>query len=94
MHHFTLEGQYKELLAHYGLDAGAVLRKAQLPEDILNHKTIVMKEAEYYRFLTAIGSLADNPALPVKMAREVQPERPRLPQAAGTLQAAHRPDDV
>lgn len=74
MHHFRLEGQYKELLAHYGLDAGTVLRKAQLPEDILNHKTIVMKEAEYYRFLTAIGALADDPALPVKMAREVQLE--------------------
>lgn len=74
MQKFTLEGQYRELLTAYGLDVRAVLRKARLPEDTLNHKTIVLQEAEYYRFIAAIGLLSENPALPIEMATSVQIE--------------------
>lgn len=74
MQKFTLEGDYRGLLQQYGFDVRAVLRKARLPEDILSHKTLVMQEEEYYRFLCAIDHLADDPELPVRMATGVQIE--------------------
>lgn len=58
MNHFIVDGRYKELLKYYGIDAGEVLKKAQLPEDILNHSPITMKEEEYYRFLAAVGAVS------------------------------------
>lgn len=74
MNHFIVDGRYKELLAAYGLDAGQVLKKARLPEDLLNHKTLTMKEEEYYRFLSAIDSIANDPKLPIRMATGSQIE--------------------
>lgn len=56
------------MLKFFGLDVGTVLKKARLPEDILNHKSIRMKEREYYRLLTAIEEVSGNPELPIKMA--------------------------
>ena len=70
MNHFTIDGRYKDLLRHYGLDVSEVLRKAQLPGDALNHETVSLTEDEYYRLLDAIGSLADDSQLPVRMATE------------------------
>ncbi|MGN0159910.1 MAG: hypothetical protein ACI4AQ_00795 [Lachnospiraceae bacterium] len=54
MNHFILDGRYKDILEYHGINASEVLRKAMLPGDILNHKTITMKEEQYYRFLDAI----------------------------------------
>jgi AraC-like DNA-binding protein len=68
MNHFIIDGRYEDLLKYYGIDMHAVLKKAQLPEDIFRHKTITMKEEEYYRFLSAVSVLSEDPALPVQMA--------------------------
>ena len=54
--HFIVNGKYKDLLKYYNLDIREVLRRAALPEDILNHKPIHMQEDEYYRFMDAIAS--------------------------------------
>ena len=40
---------------------------ATVPEDILNHRTINMQEAEYYRFMEAIACSSEDRALPVKV---------------------------
>lgn len=74
MKHFIVDGRYKELLKYYGLDIREILRRAMLPEDILNHKTINMQEAEYYRFMEAIASSSEDPALSVKLATTAQIE--------------------
>lgn len=68
MNHFIIDGKYEDLLKYFGIDPGAVLKKAQLPEDIFRHKTVTMKEEEYYRFLDAVPQVSDDPELPVKMA--------------------------
>lgn len=74
MNHFIVDGRYKELFANYGLDVGQVLKKARLSEDLFNHKTLTMKEEEYYRFLSAVDSMAADPKLPVRMATASQIE--------------------
>lgn len=68
MNKFILDGRYADLLAHHGIRIEEALRKAQLPGDAFCHKPPVMKEADYYRFMEAVGSLSDDPELPIKLA--------------------------
>lgn len=64
MNHFIVDGKYKDLLQQAGLDVTEILRRAGLPDDILNHKTIAMQEEQYYRFMQAIGeSMPDDKAV-------------------------------
>lgn len=72
MNRFILDGQYKELFAAYGVDLGAVLKKARLPEDLLNHLKITLTEDVYYRFLAAVGQVAPDPELPIRLASGAQ----------------------
>ena len=74
MNHFIIDGRYEDLLRYFELDPAAVLKKAQLPEDIFRHRTITMKEEEYYRFLDAVSQLSEDPELPVKVATQNQIE--------------------
>lgn len=67
MNHYIVDGRYKDLLKYYGMDIGEVLKKAQLPEDILNHTTITMKEEEYYRFLSAIDAVSHKKELAIEL---------------------------
>lgn len=68
MNHFIVDGRYRDLLEYHGIDVSEVLRKAMLPGDILNRRTITMKEDQYYRFLTAIESVGNIPGLAVKLS--------------------------
>lgn len=74
MKHFIADGKYKDLLKYYGMDIREILRRAMLPEDILNHKTINMQEEEYYRFMESIASSSNAPDLSVKLATTSQIE--------------------
>lgn len=74
MEHFIVDGRYKDLLKYHGIDAGIVLKKAQLPEDILNHKSITMKEEEYYRFMEAIDIVGCDSTMPIKLSTTTQIE--------------------
>lgn len=68
MNRFIIDGRYADMLAWHGLDIEAVLRKAQLPGDAFKHKTVTMSEEKYFRFLEAVGSLMEDPALPIQIA--------------------------
>ncbi len=74
MNHFMIDGRYKDLLAYHGLDVQAVLKKAGLPEDILDRKTPVMREGDYYSLLEAVDCLSDDPMLPIKLSTTNQIE--------------------
>lgn len=74
MNHFMIDGRYKDLLTYHGLDVGMVLKKARLPEDLLNHRNPVMKENEYYRFMEAIEQVSNNPEMPIKLSTTDQIE--------------------
>ena len=68
MQKYILDGRYKDLLQYHGINVEEVLKKAQLPGDALNHRTPTMTEEGYYRFMTAIGDLSDDDALPIKLS--------------------------
>lgn len=75
MNHFLVDGRYKDIIEYHGIDVSCVLRKAKLPGDILNHKTITMKEDQYYRFLDAIEAAANVPAMAIKLSTSESIER-------------------
>lgn len=68
MNHFIVDGRYKEILEYHGINVSQVLKKAMLPEDILNHKNITMKEDQYYSFLNAINDVSGIKGLPLKLS--------------------------
>lgn len=74
MNHYILDGRYKDLFKLFDLDVEIILKKAKLPEDILNHKSIKMYEKDYYQLLTVIGEISKDPELPIKMATTSQIE--------------------
>lgn len=74
MNHYILDGRYKDLFKLFDLDVEIILKKAKLPEDILNHKSIKMDEKDYYQLLTVVGEISKDPELPIKMATTSQIE--------------------
>ena len=74
MNHFIIDGRYEDVLKYFGINPATVLKKAGLPDDVFRHKTVTMKEEEYYRFLNAVPQVSDDPELPVKMATAGQIE--------------------
>ena len=74
MNHYILDGRYKDLFKLFDLDVEIISKKAKLPEDILNHKSIKMYEKDYYQLLTVIGEISKDPELPIKMATTSQIE--------------------
>lgn len=75
MNHFIVDGRYKDILEYHGINVSEVLRKAKLPGDILNHKTITMKEEQYYRFLDTFESIGNIPGMAVKLSTSESIER-------------------
>lgn len=65
---FILDGRYGDLLQYYGINVEEALKKAGLPEDTFAHKTPILKEEEYYRFMQAVGDLTKDPAMALKIA--------------------------
>lgn len=68
MNKFILDGRYGDLLKYFGINMDEVLRKAQLPGDAFAHKTPVMSEEEYYRFMDVLGERITDPEMPIKIA--------------------------
>lgn len=68
MDKFILDGRYGDLLKFHGINLDSVLKKAKLPGDTFAHKTPTLTEAEYYRFMEAIGTLSDGAATAIKLS--------------------------
>lgn len=68
MDRFIVDGRYKDILEYHGIDVSEVLKRAMLPGDILQHRTITMKEEQYYRFLDSIERVGNVPGLAVSLA--------------------------
>ena len=68
MKRFVIDGRYGDMLAFHGMSLEEVLRKAGLPGDSFKHKTVTMSEADYFRFLEAIGTLMSDPGMPIRIA--------------------------
>lgn len=68
MNRFIIDGRYGDLLKFYGISVEEALRKAELPEDVFSHKTPVMKEEDYFKFMEAVGTLVVDRETLVKIA--------------------------
>ena len=74
MGRFVIDGRYEAMLSHFGINVEEALRKAELPGDIFKHKTPVMTEEQYYRFLDVVGGMNADPEMPIKIATANQIE--------------------
>ena len=55
MDNYILDGQYGKYLGQNGIRVGEALRKAGVAEDLFSRKRPTLSEADYYRFMDAVG---------------------------------------
>ena len=68
MDKYILDGQYGKYLEMIGVRVGEALKAAGVPEDLFSRKKPVLDEADYYRFMDAVGKQVTDPALPIMIA--------------------------
>ena len=68
MDKYVLDGQYGKYLEMVGIKAGEALKAAGVPEDLFSHKKPVLDEADYYRFMDAVGNQVQDPTIPIAVA--------------------------
>ena len=68
MNKFLVNGRYGDLLAFFGISVEEVLKKAQLPGDAFQHRTVTMREEDYYRFVETVGSFVPDSRLAIQIA--------------------------
>ena len=68
MDRYILDGQYGKYLEMIGVKVGEALKAAGVPEDLFSRKKPVLDEADYYRFMDAVGKQITDPTLPIMIA--------------------------
>lgn len=68
MEKFIIDGRYGQVLIANGINPSAVLKAAGLPIDTFAHQRLKLTEADYFKMIDSIDSLAENPLLPTKLA--------------------------
>lgn len=68
MDKYILDGQYGKYLNMIGIRIGEALKTAGVPEDLFSRKKPVLDEADYYRFMDAVGAQITDPQLPIVIA--------------------------
>ena len=68
MDKYILDGQYGKYLEMIGVKVGEALKEAGVPEDLFSRKKPVLDEADYYRFMDAVGNQITDPSLPIAIA--------------------------
>ena len=71
---YTLSPGMGLLVTDLGLSVSDVLRRAQLPENLLNRSPVRLHAEEYYRLWNALEQEADMPDLPIRMAQAISVE--------------------
>ncbi len=68
MDKYVLDGQYGKYLEMVGIRVGEALKTAGVPEDLFSHKKPILDEADYYRFMDAVGNQVKDPTIPIAIA--------------------------
>lgn len=71
---FTIEPSLQVLLRDIGVQPRAVLRRAELPEDLFSREQIALSTPEYFRLWTAVEKEVDNPTFPIRLGEAVRSE--------------------
>ena len=74
MEKYILDGQYGKYLEMIGVKVGEALKASGVPEDLFSHKKPTLDEADYYRFMDAVGKQIKDPQLPITVATADQIE--------------------
>lgn len=74
MKRFPVDPNYAALLRGQGISVSAVLRRAQLPEDLFSRRDAALNTAEYLRFMTSIGEAVQGTDLPIRLVTAEQIE--------------------
>lgn len=74
MEKYILDGQYGKYLEMIGVKVGEALKASGVPEDLFSHKKPTLDEADYYRFMDAVGRQIKDPQLPITVATADQIE--------------------
>lgn len=65
---------WKAILAQVGVDYVDVLRRAQLPEDLLNRDNVRLTTESFFRFFEALDASVDDPRFWVRLTEATHPE--------------------
>ena len=68
MKYFVLDKNYGAYLAGMGFSVEAVLKKAQLPEDLFARQVPSLTTEAYFRFMQAVDALSPDTQTPVRLA--------------------------
>lgn len=71
---YALDATWRLLLKDLGVSAARVLRRAGLPEDLLNHSAVRLEAASFYRFWDSLSTEVADPLLPIRLCRAVRSE--------------------
>lgn len=64
----------RSVLQDLGIEAANVLRRADLPEDLLTREDGRLNADQYFRFWESIGQESDDPLLPLRIAEVISAE--------------------
>jgi AraC-like DNA-binding protein len=70
----SLERGWAILLRDLGVQPENLLRRAQLPRDLLTHESARVSVDEYFRLWRALEEEADDPTLPIRLGKAISPE--------------------
>lgn len=73
-HGYLLDPGFKGMLASVGVRHDEVLRRAGLPEDVLNRPDVRVSTEQFFTFLRAIEESVDDPLFPIRLASQVGAE--------------------
>ncbi|MEM9459879.1 MAG: AraC family transcriptional regulator ligand-binding domain-containing protein [Myxococcota bacterium] len=71
---FILEGNWRPLLRDLGIDARAVLRRAELPGDLFSRQSATLSTPDYFRMWTAVEQEAGHTVFPIQLVEALRSE--------------------
>jgi Arabinose-binding domain of AraC transcription regulator, N-term len=73
--HFRVSGSTFSKLEELGVRASAVLRRAGLPQDLIDQPRVLLKTEELFALWRAVGEVSTNPAIGLQLGTETKTER-------------------
>jgi AraC-like DNA-binding protein len=73
-HSYALDTTWRILLRDLGLNPANVLRRAALPDDLLQQSNVRLAPADYYRFWDSIEAESGDPLFPIRLCEAVRTE--------------------
>jgi len=71
---YALDSTWRPILKDIGVSSANVLRRAQLPEDLLCHESVRLNAADFYRFWDGIEKELGDPLFPLRLCQAIKTE--------------------